>query len=75
MIDLDALEHFIDLVEAGRDQGSSSGEKAARELLRAVLDHAQALDPRANKGLCEFIQLLKHKPETARGFVSDALPA
>jgi len=63
------LDNFIDLALQGRFTGSSSGEKAARKLALAAIEHSTILDDKAITGLVKFLTLAKLSPTTARDLI------
>jgi hypothetical protein len=67
-----ALEHFLDLAAIGAERGSSTSEKQAYELARAVVDLVPGLDPTAVKGLAEFAELASRYPQRAREWIEKA---
>lgn len=59
------LEHFVDLVLAGRREGCSDGERKAAALAAAIVKYARWLDAKAIQGLKEFADLAAQYPAEA----------
>lgn len=57
------LEHFLDLVFAGQNPGSSGGEKRAARLAKFLAAEIPGLDGMAICGLGEFAQLCADHPQ------------
>lgn len=66
-----ALDHFLDLAYQGRRIGASGGEKAARKMALAMLDHGLRLDGLAVEGLVEFIRAAIELPGTQLRKITD----
>lgn len=63
----DPLEHFVDLVHAGRRPGCSAGERKAAALADAIVKYASGLDGKAIEGLQEFaVRAAQFPAEAAR---------
>lgn len=64
-----ALDHFVRLVMGGKHSGASGGQRRARRLALAALDHAPGLDALAIEGLCEFVEIAKYAPQETRELI------
>jgi hypothetical protein len=62
-------EHFLRLVEAGRQRQSATAARYARSLATAVVERAGMLDDVAIEGLWEFIVWVRESPAAARGWL------
>jgi len=61
----DAMKHFLDLAHRGSAPACSSGERSAKALADAIIDHVPRLDDEAIDGLCRFAHHAKFLPSSA----------
>lgn len=64
-----ALRQFLELSRRGAEPSASGGERAARQLAKAVAGYLPSLDIYTQAGFIEFINLTCSQPSTALDLV------